>query len=279
VRNEVSYSAGTQSPPQSAFTHFKQSHTPRWLRIRGTVYTLDELFLYTEHTQSKTLPIMIQYCSSVYAEWPYDEMLYWAFEEWNSATNKVYAEWNSAYPRYLKQADISFIVYILSIKKNFTALLHLRSLPNAIAINLMQISRKTLEQILEQQIVILLPRKAWLAHRNRAINSHFYVPLRINKNTCLPESLVLPRLHHVQLSHTFRPEKHIQCCIRSRCVHWSYASRTYTCTEHTHQELMRALSRRIRYLCVHGAKVPSNMLCIFASENKAFTEPTHQELN
>jgi hypothetical protein len=33
--------------------------------------------------------------------------------------------------------------------------------------------------------------------------------------------------------------------IRNLCVHWAYASGTYTCTEHTHQELMLVLSIRI----------------------------------
>ncbi len=53
------------------------------------------------------------------------------------------------------------------------------------------------------------------------------------------------------------------------CVHWAYASGTYACTDHTHQELMRALSIRISNLSMHWA---------YASGTEACTESTHQEL-
>ena len=76
--------------------------------------------------------------------------------------------------------------------------------------------------------------------------------------------------------------------LRPLCVCWAYASGTYAHAERARQELMRALSIRVRNWCVHWAYASGTNTCTerspfktcwaYASGTDAYPEHTHQEL-
>ncbi len=76
--------------------------------------------------------------------------------------------------------------------------------------------------------------------------------------------------------------------IRNGCMHWAYTSGTNVCTEHTYQELMRALSICIKYLCCTEQWSLQNILSIrirnrcvhwaYAPGTYACTEYTRKEI-
>ncbi len=72
------------------------------------------------------------------------------------------------------------------------------------------------------------------------------------------------------------------------CARWAYGSGTYVHAERAHQELMRALSIRVRNWCVHWAYASGTNTCTersplktwwaYASGTDAYPEHTGQEL-
>ena len=76
--------------------------------------------------------------------------------------------------------------------------------------------------------------------------------------------------------------------LRPLCVCWAYASGTYAYAERARQELMRALSIRVRNWCVHWAYASVTNTCTecspfktcwaYASGTDAYPEHTHEEL-
>ena len=76
--------------------------------------------------------------------------------------------------------------------------------------------------------------------------------------------------------------------LRPLCVCWAYASGTYAHAQRARQELMRALSIRVRNWCVHWAYASGTNTCTerspfktcwaYASGTDAYPEHTHQEL-
>jgi hypothetical protein len=64
--------------------------------------------------------------------------------------------------------------------------------------------------------------------------------------------------------------------LRLLCSHWAYGSGTHVHAERARQELMRALSLRVRNWCVHWAYASCTNVCTEGSPFKHAEQHTHQ---